>query len=204
MYYLWTRLSSRHATPNLLPSIGAWLGRTPYKGTLLACWRADIGPPGDVVLLHAYADLDGLNHDRDTVAQSPERYGLGDALLGASTVAYRPFPFMDPVAAGEVGPFFEVRTYRLRVGAAPSVIETWRRSLPARSELSKPLLVMVSTDGDGPSMVHVWPYRSLDERHRIRQRAIETGVWPPKGGSPDTIVTQLSEIFLPAPFSPVR
>jgi len=206
MHYLMTLLGTRHATPKLVATIGDHLKRTPYRGTFLACWQCEIGTIGQVLLMHGYDSLETLNLDRETTAQSPTRYGLGDALLWASTTAYKPFPFafMSPVAAGNFGPFFEVRFYRLRVGAVPIIIDEWAQALPPRMELSKPLAVMYSMDGLGPRMMHIWPYTSLDERQRVRARGFELGVWPPKGGDPDIITTQLVEIYVPAPFSPVR
>jgi hypothetical protein len=206
MHYLMTELDTRHATPKLAAIIGDHLKASPYRGNFLACWLCEIGTIGRVLLMHGYDSIAALNFDRETVAQSPARYGLGDALLAASTTAYQPFPFsfMPPVAAGNFGPFFEVRNYRLKVGAVPTIIEEWALALPPRMALSKPLAVMYSMDGLGPRMMHIWPYTSLDERQRVRARGFETGVWPPKGGDPDIITTQLVEIYVPTPFSPVR
>jgi hypothetical protein len=51
--------------------------------------------------------------------------------------------------------------------------------------------------------MHIWPYRSLDERQKLRAHAIASGVWPPPGG-PDKFLTQQTDIYLPAPFSPLR
>jgi hypothetical protein len=69
--------------------------------------------------------------------------------------------------------------------------------------LSKPLIVMHSMDGNGPRLMHIWPYASLEAREQIRVKAAEQGVWPVKG-APGTLVSQQSEIFMPGRMSPIR
>jgi hypothetical protein len=51
--------------------------------------------------------------------------------------------------------------------------------------------------------MHIWPYKSFDERARLRDKAVADGVWPPPGG-PGHLVSQQVDIYLPAPFSPMR
>ena len=51
--------------------------------------------------------------------------------------------------------------------------------------------------------MHIWPYRPLDERQRVRAVAVAKGVWPPVGG-PAHLTTMSSTIYLPAAFSPLR
>jgi hypothetical protein len=43
----------------------------------------------------------------------------------------------------------------------------------------------------------------MDERMAIRNKARETGVWPPPGGG-DTLLTQANKILLPSSFSPLQ
>jgi hypothetical protein len=53
--------------------------------------------------------------------------------------------------------------------------------------------------------VHIWPYPDLNERARVRGEAVKTGIWPPSsGGGPSLLVSQRTDIFLPAAFSPIR
>ena len=44
---------------------------------------------------------------------------------------------------------------------------------------------------------------ALDDRMAVRADAVQKGVWPPPGGLPH-IETMQSEIYLPAPFSPLQ
>lgn len=203
MLYQMTLLAVRPGTPNAVARISEWVAKSAYKGQFLACWQSELGVIGQVLLLHGYEDLESISHDRETVAQSPERYGIGDGLASASTQTFRPFPVFAPLQPGNYGPVFEVRSYVLRVGAMAPTIESWTKALPERMKLSKPLLIMHSTDGIGPRLVHIWPYSSLADRERVRQQAAELGVWPPHGGGGGPPVTMQSEIFLPAPSSPI-
>jgi hypothetical protein len=62
---------------------------------------------------------------------------------------------------------------------------------------------MYSLGGGMPRFMHIWPYTSLDARQRIRGEAVTIGVWPPPGG-PDHLLAQQADIYLAAPFSPIR
>ena len=50
--------------------------------------------------------------------------------------------------------------------------------------------------------MHIWAYKSLDERIAIRKKAAAEGIWPPPGDSP--VVKQETKILLAAPFSPIE
>ena len=62
---------------------------------------------------------------------------------------------------------------------------------------------MYALDGTVPRFLNIWPYKSVDERSRIRAEAVKDGIWPPKGG-PAHLTTMESTIYVPAPFSPLR
>jgi hypothetical protein len=70
-------------------------------------------------------------------------------------------------------------------------------------KISPVLAGMTSVTGAVTRFLHIWPYRSFDERARLRERAIADGVWPPPGG-PGHLVSQQVDIYLPAPFSPMK
>jgi hypothetical protein len=49
-------------------------------------------------------------------------------------------------------------------------------------------------------VIHVWPYKDLEERARIRAAAVKDGAWPPKIA--EFVLAQRAEIMVPFPFSP--
>jgi hypothetical protein len=87
-------------------------------------------------------------------------------------------------------------------GLAPT-IAAWRKAVPGRMKISPVLAAMTSVTGAVTRFMHIWPYRSFDERARLRDKAVADGVWPPPGG-PGHLVSQQVDIYLPAPFSPMK
>ena len=94
----------------------------------------------------------------------------------------------------------EMRTYTLKPTTVAAFEERFGAALPARVELS-PLAAFWHTEvGPLNRVIHVWPYADLNERARIRAKALTLANWPPN--AMEFIVDMQSEIFLPAPFSP--
>lgn len=95
----------------------------------------------------------------------------------------------------------EMRTYQLKPGSVPTYEERFGKALPQREKFSKLAAFWHTEVGPLNQVIHVWPYASFEERTRVRAEAVKTGGWPP----PDTrdfLVSQQSELFVPAPFSP--
>ena len=82
-------------------------------------------------------------------------------------------------------------------------IAAWRKAVPGRMKISPVLAAMPSVTAAVTRFMHVWPYKSFDERARLRAKAAADGVWPPPGG-PGNLVSQQVDIYLPAPFSPMQ
>ena len=82
----------------------------------------------------------------------------------------------------------------------------WATKLKERLERSPLSVVMEGDVGTYNKVVHIWPYKSLDERLKIRTKAKEDNVWPPQGDPdlPFETLEQENKIMLPAPFSPMK
>jgi hypothetical protein len=172
-------------------------------GKLLACWLTDIGALNQIFIVREYGSEREAAEQRDAQARNANPFGVAEFMVSAASDTYVPFPFIDPMQPGAPGPFFEVRTYLMKPNGLEGTIEAWRNALPARLKLSPVLAAMYSVTGLMPRFMHIWPYKSLDERHRIRSQAVEAKIWPPPGG-PDRLVTMQNDVYLPAPFSPIR
>jgi hypothetical protein len=202
MPYDVTLLSLRPgATSKALPLIGEWLAAHKGRGELLACWYAEIGALNRVLLIRGYQDEASLAADRNWAGG--ETFGLGELLVGSESDTYVSFPFLEPIKPGAYGPFYEVRTYLLKPDGLTGTIEAWRKSVAERMKLSPVTAAMHTMRGTTPRFMHIWPYRSLDERHRIRRESVDKKVWPPPGG-PERLLAQQTDIYLPAAFSPLR
>ena len=104
---------------------------------------------------------------------------------------------------GKFGPCYEVRTYLLKPDGLAPTIALWRKAVPPRLAVSPLLAAMTSVTGSVTRFMHIWPYATLDERTRLRDKAVADGVWPPPAG-PSHLASQQVDIYYPAAFSPLR
>jgi hypothetical protein len=175
----------------------------PASDGLLACWCSDIGALNRILLLRAASDITRIHAEREKILRNENPFGVGEYIVAASMDTYVSFPFMPPMAAGQYGPVFEVRTYVFKPDGVAPTIELWRKWVPGRAKVSPLLAAMHSITGAVTRFMHIWPYAGLDERARVRATAVAEKVWPPPGG-PDHFTAMQSDIYLPADFSPMR
>ena len=185
-----------------LAGIERWLGQGRGSGELLACWYADIGNINQVMLMHRFADLETAQAERLGWITDGACFGIPDQLTGVSMRAGPQMAGVPEITPGKLGPIYEVRTYVMAAQDYARGKQAWVDAMPGRSAVTKPLLLLWSTEGPATGLVHIWPYASVEQRMQTRRKVIEMGVWPPKDGA-RYIVSQQSDIFLPAPFSPL-
>lgn len=96
---------------------------------------------------------------------------------------------------------YEMRTYSLIPGSVSEVEKRFGEAYEFRKKYSE-LAAFWHTDiGPLNEIIHVWPYRDLEERARIRAAAAADPNWPPKIS--EFIRAMHSEILVPFPFSPL-
>jgi len=190
------------STPHVLGKLEAGLATAGLGGELLACWFCDIGALNQILVIRSYPDARALEADRRILTMQPDPIGIGELVTGVTMDVYAPFSFLEPMRPGRNASIFEVRTYVLKPGGLGPTIESWQKALPERLKLSPLLAAMHTLTGPMPRFMHIWPYGDLVERQRIRTKAVETGVWPPRGG-PGRLLSQQTDIYLPAKFSPI-
>jgi hypothetical protein len=203
MHYDVTIITVRPGThPAALMRLEQTLASSPGS-ELLACWYSEIGALNRILVIHAAGDMMRGRADREAILRTGNPLGIGEYIVGLSMDTYVSFPFMPPMAAGQYGPIFEVRTYVLKPDGLLATIELWRQSAPGRAALSPLLAAMHSITGTVARFMHIWPYSDLNERARMRAQAVADKLWPPPGG-PDHLAMMQSDIYLPADFSPTR
>ena len=170
---------------------------------LLACWYSDIGALNRILIIRKSADADAALENRFAALSAKSPFGVGEFVTELSLDTYVPFDFMPPLRPGTFGPCYEVRSYILKPNGLAPTIELWRKAVPARARVSPLLAAMVAVTGAAIRFMHVWPYKTYDERARLREKAVADGVWPPPGG-PGHLISQQADIYLPAAFSPLR
>ena len=170
---------------------------------LLACWYSEIGALNQILIIRGMPDPKAALEARMAMLKSKNPFGVGEFMTGMSMDTFVAFDFLPPMQPGPYGPFYEVRSYILKTGGLEPTIELWRKAVPGRSKISPLLTAMTSVTGAVTRFTHIWPYKSLEERGRLRAKAMDEGVWPPSGG-PDQLAVQQTDIYLPASFSPIR
>jgi hypothetical protein len=171
---------------------------------LAAFWHTEVGPLNEIIHVWGYKDLAERARIRAEAAKEanwPPK--IREFIVDQNVEVLNPFPFIPDITPGTLGPIFEIRRYTLAAGSLPGVMKRWEAALPARIKLS-PLVTAGGVEFGGANrFIHIWAYKSLDERAAVRNKAREMGVWPPPGGS-DSLLTMANKIMLPSAFSPVQ
>lgn len=171
---------------------------------LIAFWHTEIGPLNEIVHVWPYADVAERARVRAEAAKDagwPPK--IQEFIVGMTSEVLVPFSFLPELRPGKLGPIFEMRYYTIKAGTLPGLQKRWESHIGARIKLSPVVLAGHVEFGEANRFIHIWGYESLDQRMAIRERARETGVWPPPGGG-DTLLTMANKIMLPAAFSPVQ
>ena len=171
-----------------------------------ALWRTEIGPLNQAIHVWPYRDMQHRSEVRATAEKDPHWAGPRapfEVYAGTEMEIYNPAPFMRPWGDDqELGNVYEMRTYTYEPGGIPKVLAAWGDAVPRREEYS-PLAACWTTElGALNRFTHVWVYKDLNERDRVRADARQAGAWPPSAGvSP---IRQENKVLIAAPFSPVK
>ena len=95
---------------------------------------------------------------------------------------------------------YEMRTYDLKPRSLPEVEKRFGEIYEKRKKYSELAAFWHTEIGPLNQIIHVWPYKDLEERGRIRAAAVKDGAWPPDTG--EFIVAMRSEIMIPFAISP--
>jgi hypothetical protein len=95
---------------------------------------------------------------------------------------------------------YEVRTYDVQPHSIAEVEKRFGEAYEHRKKVS-PLAAFFHTEiGPLNQIIHIWPYKDLQEREKLRADALKTGGWPPKIA--EFIMAQRTDVFHAFPFSP--
>src|SRR5580704_17082694 len=146
---------------------------------LLACWYSDIGAVNQILIIRKATDATATLDARFAALNAANPLGISEYTVAMAMDTYVSFDFIAPLRPGEFGPCYEVRSYVLKPDGLAPTIAAWRKSVPGRMKISPVLAAMTSVTGAVTRFLHVWPYKSFDERARLRAKAAADGVWPP-------------------------
>jgi hypothetical protein len=169
---------------------------------LFAYFYSEFGPLNQALHIWPYENLEERREIREkTTGITDWPPPTGDLLAAQSAEIYFPAPFNDESITGAQGPFYELRTYTYATGEIPAVIDAWSTAIEKRKNLSPFIGAWYTELGVLNKWAHLWGYSSLEERARVRNTAVETGIWPPKDAPKAR--TQENKLYLPFGFSPL-
>jgi hypothetical protein len=172
-----------------------------------AFWHTEVGALNQVVHVWPYEDLQHRMAVRAAMAKDAELQqipGGRDLIVAQESDIMMPAPFMRPLGSQSYGSgnVYEMRTYTYAPGDIPAVLKGWAEAIPFREQLSPLVACWYSDIGGLNKFVHIWVYKDLNERARIREESRQGGRWPAQTGVRP--VQQENKILLPAVFSPVQ
>lgn len=166
--------------------------------------HTELGALNEIVHIWKYRDL----AERDSIRAEAAKAGhwppkISEFIRTMRSEIVVPFPFVPAMPAGPVGPYFELRYYTLRSGKLPELRSAWESHIAERAKMSPVVLAGPVEFGVANAFLHIWAYKSLDQRMAIRAEAAKKGVWPPPG-SAERLFTQETKILMPASWSPLQ
>jgi hypothetical protein len=186
-----------------LDAIAGFAAAAPDGDNLLGCWTTEIGPQNRILLLRTYPSVAAMQAERLRVLNLADPIVPAAMLAAIAFDSFVQFPFLPPIAPGDFGPVYEFRIYALKIGGLAPTIAAWEKGVPARIRLSPLVTAMHALDGE-PRFIHVWAYRDMAERERIRAEAFATGAWPAPG-APGFLTENLrNELYTPTAISRLR
>ncbi|WP_249976227.1 NIPSNAP family protein [Vreelandella olivaria] len=205
-YFELTTFTVRVATHGkAMEQIEATLQDASVGGQLFGCWYSELGTLNQVAVLRGFDSLESRQTERERLLLAGNPLGVEEFMTDMNIEDYTLFPFLEGITPGDFGPFYELRVYDVRPSGLQVTLDGWKDAVPPRTtDAYSPLsAAFYATNGTTPRIMHLWPYRSLEERLEVRTRTVKEGVWPPKGG-PAQLLDMQSTIFLPAAFSPLH
>jgi hypothetical protein len=169
----------------------------------------DIGPLNQIIHIWPYKNLE----ERDRIRAAAVADGSWPArnahlIRGMRSDIMIPLAIMPAIVPSDLGPYFEIVTETYETGELARIITAWERSIQALLKVSPVCALWYSELGGLNTFQHVWPYRSLDQRRKVREQLKSSGLWPVYGRNPSDRAYRLkaieSKIVMPAEFSPLR
>jgi hypothetical protein len=167
-------------------------------------WHTEVGTLNQVIHIWPYVSLDVRAGVRKALAKEPGwPPDTREFVVSQQSEVFNPAPFSPRIEPRQLGGIYEIRMYSYAAGSIPAVIDTWAAKIEGRVKLSPLVGAWYSEFGALNKWVHIWAYKDVAERMRIRAEAVSSGVWPP-GSPPGALLRQETMLVVPAAFSPLR
>jgi len=201
--------------PRSLAEVEKRFGETYEKrkkySELTAFWHTEIGPLNQILHVWKYKDLEERARIREAAVKDKAwPPNIGEFIVKQQSDIMIPFPFAPEIKPANVGPFFEMRTYTYFPGGLPLIMKNWENAIDVRLQFGPVCALWYSELGALSKFIHIWPYKSLNERMETRTKSHATGKWPPsvkaekEGGKGYDLIAQENKILMPSAFSPLQ
>ena len=191
------------STPEVEKRFGEALRDRVKVSPLGAFFHTEVGPLNRIIHCWPYENLGERTRLRGEAMKLPSwPPKVQEFLEEMESKIIIPAPFSPKLEERRLGNLYEIRTYTMLPGAAPTVVERWAEKIEGRVKFS-PLAAAGHTElGPLNQWIHIWAYKDAADRFRIRDEARATGAWPPN--TRGQFVKQENKFVVPASFSPLR
>ena len=172
---------------------------------LAGFWRTEVGALNQIIHIWPYKDIS----ERDAIRAEAVRSGvwppkISDFVVEMETKILYAAPFSPHFEPGQHGTCYEFRSYTYGAGAIPKVMESWGKHIGERVKVSPLIFAGYTEIGPLNQWVHVWAYKNMGERERLRGLAMKPGSWPPPRAEGVVMHRMQNTFAVPAAFSPLR
>ena len=166
-------------------------------------WHTEIGPLNQVIHIWPYEDMNARTEIRAKAVEAGAwPPNTSEFVVNMNSEMFIPADFMTPLGDRDIGPVYEMRSYTYAPGDIPKVLAAWGGAIEAREKLSPLAGCWYSDLGNLNKFVHLWAYKSVEERNSVRDEARAKGIWPPASGvSP---IKQENKLIMPAACSSMQ
>ena len=189
-----------HQIPEYIEKFSEVFERRQKISRVIGFFRIEIGELNRVMHIWEYEDVAHRERVRKEAMEQPwwppdiEGIVRRQENKLMTTPPFRPEPLL-----GNLGDVYEVRTYTIQVRKMGEVVSRYIQHVPPREELSPISACFITDSGPLNEFIHIYPYKDLNHRAQIRQKASKLPNWPP-GGHP-FYEHQKTEIWIPTSFS---
>jgi len=194
-------------------SIGEYyskIGETlPEYLRLTGSWECVVGDMDTFFHIWEYEGYEGFDHAEPHIRQSEifkqyEKQILPMLQYRKSRICQE-FAFKPTAPPKELGGIYEMRTYDLRPGSLLDWEAEWRHGMEARKKHVEPIGAYFSQVGQLHTVTHLWQYKDMQTRKRVRESAWQVGRWSETVSKTVKLCYSMkANIMVPLPFSPRR
>ena len=168
-----------------------------------AYWHSTLGPLHQVIHVWPYQSLAHRQECRaKALATGKWPAKVQHLMLKRENEIVTPAPFMRELTPGTYGPIYEWRSYTTWTWKEGLFLERVGAVIVEREKHSPLIAYWRGEIGSQNHLIHVWAYKSMDERARVRAEALTSGTWPPNVRA--YLYAQETKILEPASFSPLK